>query len=102
MPEQSEPRKRKSTRSPQGARKDSEQKGWPKYRMSRWLDTSEESMSQPMASILYGVQTQREKGDKWRHVHTNGQALIFKTMDEASAAIDRLWAADRAALGARP
>jgi hypothetical protein len=59
----------------------------PRYRISQWIDTSEEAMDQPQATILYGVQAQTEKGGKWMHCHAGGKALIFKTPNEASAAI---------------
>lgn len=63
---------------------------YPQYRVTRWIDTSEEAMNLPQASITYGVQTMREKGSKWMHVSRNGEALFFETHEAASAACAEL------------
>jgi hypothetical protein len=68
---------------------------YPKYRVSQWLDTSEESMSKPEADIVFGVQTQRFKGGAWMHVSQNGKALFFKTDEDATKACESLLANDR-------
>lgn len=59
-----------------------------KYRTSQWLDTSEGSMAQEQATILYGVQANNGMG--WLHCHRNGEPVLFKTLAEASAECDRL------------
>lgn len=69
---------------------------YPQYTIGQWLDTSEESMSKPQATILYGVQIKPAKGAKWMHVTRSNEPQIFDTIDKASAAIAELKAADAA------
>lgn len=67
---------------------------YPKYRAHQWLDTSPKAMRRKQATVLYGIQTQREKGGKWMHCHKGGEPMIFRTPEQASAAIDALKHAD--------
>ena len=59
---------------------------YPKYRVTQWIDTSEEAMNLPQARIIYGVQTMREKGGRWMHVAKGSQPMHFGTLDKASEA----------------
>jgi len=54
-------------------------------------------MEREQATIVYGIQTQTEKGAKWAHCHENGEPLFFESAELASDAIDRLWSATRSA-----
>jgi len=63
---------------------------YPKYRVSSWIDTSEESMAKENADIVYGVQTQRHKGGPWMHVAKGEEPMFFDTADKASSACDTL------------
>jgi hypothetical protein len=38
---------------------------FPQYRVSQWIDTSDEAINATQATIIYGVQTNREKGGAW-------------------------------------
>lgn len=67
---------------------------YPQYTIGQWIDTSEEAMSKPQATILYGVQIRPEKGAKWMHCCKGSEPLIFDTAEKASAAIVELKAAD--------
>ena len=67
---------------------------YPQYRISQWIDTSEEAMNKPQATIIYGVQTMREKGAPWMHCCMGGKAMHYDTPDAASEAIAALRAAD--------
>jgi len=69
---------------------------YPQYRVTQWIDTSEEAMNQPMATIIYGVQTMREKGGKWMHCAMGSKPMHYDTHDKASAAIASLCADDAA------
>ena len=60
---------------------------YPRFRVSEWLDTSYEAMSQPNARFVYGVQTLREKGGKWMHCANGKKPMHFATPEEACAAI---------------
>jgi hypothetical protein len=62
-------------------------KQYPKYRVIQWIDTSPKAMRRRQATILFGVQAQTVKGGKWMHCYAKNEALIFKSHDEASAAI---------------
>ena len=73
---------------------------YPKYRMTQWIDTSEEAMEQEQATIIYGVQTMREKGGRWMHCANGNQPMHYDTPDKASEAIRALREADAAAVGA--
>lgn len=71
---------------------------YPQYRMTQWIDTSEEAMNQPQATIIYGVQTMREKGGRWMHCANGTKPMHFDTADKASDAIKYLRASDAAAV----
>jgi hypothetical protein len=73
---------------------------YPKYRVTQWLDTSDEAMRQPQATIIYGVQTMREKGGRWMHCATSKGPMHYDTPQKASKAIADLRASDAAAAGA--
>ncbi len=60
---------------------------YPKYRASQWLDTSEEAMNKPQATIVYGIQTMRVKGGKWMHCRDNAGPLFYATAKEVAEAI---------------
>jgi len=66
----------------------------PKYRVSQWLDTSEESMSKPVADIFYGVQAQMAPRTPWGHVSISGVKQIFDTPEKAAECIEKLKAWD--------
>lgn len=70
---------------------------YPQYRMTQWIDTGEEAMNRPIATIIYGVQTMREKGGKWMHCAVGGKPMHYDTPDKASAAIAALRDEDAAA-----
>lgn len=55
---------------------------YPKYRVSQWIDTSEEAMSQTNVRFVYGVQILREKGYNWTHCCAGTQPLIFGAPEE--------------------
>lgn len=63
---------------------------FPQCRVSQWLDTSEISMNQAQATILYGVQTRRAPGGTWMHVAKGREPLIYKSQAMASAACNEL------------
>jgi len=63
---------------------------YPQYRVTQWLDNSDEAMQREQATIIYGVQTMRHKGGKWMHVCRGSEPLLFDTRDEASAACAEL------------
>lgn len=69
----------------------------PKYRVSQWIDTSEESMRKPRVTILYGVQTQRLRAGAWMNVAKDGEPMFFDTLDKAAAACRELSNAHQAA-----
>lgn len=69
-------------------------KKYPQYQISQWIDTSEEAMNKPQATILYGVQIRTAKGERWMHCFRGSEPLIFDTPQKASAAIAELQAAD--------
>lgn len=73
---------------------------YPQYRVTQWIDTSEEAMNKPMATIIYGVQTMREKGGQWMHCANGNKPMHYDTPDKASEAIKALRAADSEAVGA--
>lgn len=73
---------------------------YPQYRVTQWIDTSEEAMNKPQATIIYGVQTMREKGGRWMHCADGSKPMHFETPAQASEAIKALRAADAAAVGA--
>ena len=62
---------------------------YPQYAIGQWIDTSEEAMNQPQATILYGVQIKPEKGAKWMHCCRGSEPLIYKT-PESTAAFERM------------
>lgn len=66
---------------------------YPQYKIVQWIDTSEEAMNQPQATILYGVQIKPEKGARWMHCCHGSEPLIYKKLDEARATIAELKAA---------
>lgn len=66
---------------------------YPQYRISQWIDTSEEAMSKPQATILYGVQIKPEKDAKWMHVCNDDDPMIYDAPGKASAAIAEMKAA---------
>lgn len=70
---------------------------YPQYTIGQWIDTSEEAMNKPQATILYGVRIKPEKGAKWMHCCKGSEPLIFDTPEKASAAIAELKAADAVA-----
>lgn len=61
-----------------------------RFRMTQWLDNSDEAMAQPNATILYGVQAKHPEWPSWRHCHVNGEPMVYPTREEASAAIAKL------------
>lgn len=63
---------------------------YPQYRVSEWIDTSEASMNKPSADIWYGVQVRTVPRGQWMHAYANGAAILFKTVEEASAKCDEL------------
>jgi hypothetical protein len=63
---------------------------YPKYRVTAWLDTSEESMSKPVSTLVYGIQTRREKSGQWGNCATSQGPLFFNTPEQASAKCDEL------------
>lgn len=63
---------------------------YPRYRMTQWLDTSEEAMNRDQATILYGIQTQREAGLPWYNLAIDGEAALFDSPEKASATIAEL------------
>lgn len=67
---------------------------FPQYRVSQWIDTSDEAMSAAQATIIYGVQTKREKGGAWMHVAKGSEPMFFDAADKASEAIKALRAAE--------
>lgn len=75
---------------------------YPQYRMTQWIDTSDEAMDKPQATIIYGVQTKREAGGKWMHCANGTQPMHYDTPDKASDAIKALREADAAAVDAQP
>ena len=70
---------------------------YPQYTIGQWIDTSEEAMNKPQATILYGVQIKPKRGAKWMHCCRGNEPLIFDTPEKASAAIAELKAADAVA-----
>lgn len=70
---------------------------YPQYQIGQWIDTSEESMNKPQATILYGVQIKPDKREKWMHCCRGNEPLIFDTLEKASAAIAKLKEADAVA-----
>ena len=60
---------------------------YPKFRVSQWIDTSEEAMNKPQAVFVYGIQTQREKGGRWMHCLDNAGPLFYATAKEGAEAI---------------
>lgn len=70
-----------------------------KYRIGQWLDTSEEAMNKPQATILYGVRIKPAPGAKWMHCYRGQKPLIYDTPEKASTAIAELRAADAARRG---
>jgi hypothetical protein len=73
---------------------------YPQYRMTQWIDTSEEAMSKPQATIIYGVQTMREKGGRWMHCMTSKGPMHYESPEKASEAIAALRASDAEAVPA--
>lgn len=73
---------------------------YPQYRMTQWIDSSEEAMNKPQATIIYGVQTMREKGGRWMHCMTSAGPMHYDTSDKASEAIKALRDAETVAVGA--
>lgn len=70
---------------------------YPKYAIGQWIDTSEEAMNKPQATILYGVQIKTRPDGKWMHCCRGSEPMIYDTPEKASAAIEELKAADAAA-----
>lgn len=58
---------------------------YPRYRIIQWLDTEPEE-----PEILFGIQTQREKGDSWFYVAENNKPLLSKSETEIKAKIKTL------------
>lgn len=67
---------------------------WPRYRVSRWIDTGPESMSQPEPTIRYGIQTQRGKGGQWLHCKSDSSPLLYDTEEVAQDVCNQLAARD--------
>jgi hypothetical protein len=63
---------------------------YPKYRVSQWIDTSEEAMNKPQATIVYGIQTMRMKGGKWMHCRDNAGPLHYATVSDVGKALKAL------------
>jgi hypothetical protein len=63
---------------------------YPKYRVSQWLDTSEQAMESEVGVVLYGIEQQSEPRGSWRHVGMSGKAMLFRERANASAKIDAL------------
>jgi hypothetical protein len=58
---------------------------YPQFRVSQWLDNSDEAMAREQATIIYGVQTKREKGGKWQHVCNGSGPLFCGSREDAHA-----------------
>jgi hypothetical protein len=69
---------------------------YPQYRMTQWIDTSEGAMNKPQATIIYGVQTMREKGGRWMHCAVGSKPMHYDSPDKASEAIKAMRADDAA------
>jgi hypothetical protein len=67
---------------------------FPQYRVSQWIDTSDEAINATQATIIYGVQTKREKGGAWMHVAKGTEPMFFDSADKASEAIKELRASE--------
>lgn len=63
---------------------------YPQYRVSQWIDTSDEAMDKAQAPIVYGVQTKREKGGAWMHVANGSEPMFFDSPAKASDACAEL------------
>lgn len=63
---------------------------YPQYRVSQWLDTSDKSMKKAQVTIIYGVQTMREKGGLWMHCANRKVPMHFDSLEKASAACESL------------
>lgn len=53
---------------------------YPRYRVHEWLDTRD-------LRVIYGVQTQREKGESWMHVCNGSTPLFCETREGAEGQI---------------
>ena len=63
---------------------------WPRYRVSQWIDTSPESMSEPEPTIRYGIQTKRSHSGQWLHCGSNSGLLLYDTEEAAQEMCDQL------------
>lgn len=67
---------------------------YPQYKVTQWIDTSEEAMNKSEATIRYGVDIKPKPSagvhGGWLHLAINGTPMIFDTAEEASAKIDAL------------
>lgn len=61
-----------------------------RYRVSEWIDTSEEGLNQPEVRLAYGVQVQVAPRGPWMHCLRGTQPMLFKTPAEAAAACEEL------------
>lgn len=63
---------------------------YPKYKLHWWLDTSPESFAKDEPDVFYGVQILTEKGGRYRHCHSNGKPLLYKTRGDAQVVLQYL------------
>ncbi|EXI92088.1 MAG: hypothetical protein AW12_00831 [Candidatus Accumulibacter sp. BA-94] len=59
---------------------------YPKYRVSEWIDTTEEALNQTAFRLVYGVQAQTGSHGKWIHCFRGDTPMLFATQDEAFSA----------------
>lgn len=59
-----------------------------KYRVSRWLDTS--NLDAEELPVVYGIQANQGDGKGWVHVAESGEALFFDTPEAAGEKINEL------------
>lgn len=62
---------------------------YPKFKVSQYLDTSEESMRKPSADIYYGVHIKQSKTAPWLPVGNSQGPFTFKTEAEAEALLEK-------------
>ena len=63
---------------------------YPQYKISQWIETSEEALNQPEATISYGVQIKTEKGAWWELYKRGNKPLLFDSLKKADEAIGKL------------
>jgi hypothetical protein len=63
---------------------------YPQYRVSQWIDTTQDAMDHDRAVVVYGIQTKREEGGRWSHLSGSKEPMFFNSPEEASDACDVL------------